>query len=921
MQESIEDLRLLIENLRDIAIVMIDLRGRVTNWSPAVERILGYGEDEFVGQPAAMVFTPEDRANAVLEQEMKAAETKGRAEDKRWHLRKDGTRFWCNGLMVSLRDESNALRGFAKVMRDETERKLDEERLRESEERYRVIAETASDAIVTIDEENTILFVNAAAENIFGYKIEEMRGARLTMLMPEYLRHLHEAGLTRYLETNRRHISWAGVEVTGLHKSGREIPLEISFGEFIHIGRRFFTGIIRDITERRRIDNALKESEERFQRLVELSPDAIVVHVEGQITFINSSGMKLLRATSPEQIIGKPIMNFVHSDFHDTVGDRLRMMSAGEIVSPTEMKYVRLDGTEIYGELMSVPFTYKGKPAVQAVVRDITERKRAEETLREREEQFSTLANSIPQLAWMADSEGYIFWYNQRWYDYTGTTLEEMRGWGWQTVHDPAVLEGVIERFKQSLATGEPWEDTFPLRSKEGEYRHFLSRALPIRNAEGRIVRWFGTNTDVEEKLRAEEERERLLKGEREARLQAEKANRLKDEFLATLSHELRTPLTSIYGWARLLRSGKLDPDASSRALEVIERNAHAQRRLIDDILDVSRIITGNLRLSVQPIALVPVIEAAVDAVRPAADAKHIQLQINIEPQTGVISGDPDRLQQIVWNLLSNAIKFTPEEGRVELQLSRFNSTVQIKVSDTGEGIEEEFLPFVFERFRQANGTTTRRHGGLGLGLAIVRHLVELHGGTVAAKSRGREQGSTFTVTFPVARTATGAKQSRRAQDVSRQKVVPPISPPVLNDLRVLVVDDEADTLEFLTMVMEGCGAHVTAAASVSEARDALANARFDFLLSDIGMPGEDGYALIRHVRALEKEHGGHRIPAMALTAYAREEDRLKSLRAGFQMHMSKPVDPEELLAVVASFAGRTDSGNSQLAEESHDPK
>ncbi len=517
----------------------------------------------------------------------------------------------------------------------------------------------------------------------------------------------------------------------------------------------------------------------------------------------------------------------------------------------------------------------------------------SEAAVGESERQLRTLANAIPLLAWMAEPDGHIFWYNQRWYDYTGTTPEGMEGWGWQSVHDPKILPRVLERWRASVTSGEPFEMEFPLKSSDGEFRSFLTRVTPLRDEHGRVVRWFGTNTDVEELRRA-------LK-------QAEDANSMKDEFLATLSHELRTPLTSILGWARMLSSGKLDEANTARALETIERNAKAQSQLIEDILDVSRVITGKLRLEVQPIDLTGLIESSIDAVLPAAEAKGIRLQRVLDSGASMVSGDPARLQQVIWNLLSNAIKFTPKDGRVQVKLERINSHVEIIITDNGQGISPDVLPFIFERFRQADSTTTRTHGGLGLGLAIVRHLVEMHGGTVEVESLGEGLGSTFTVKLPLV--AVRSLNVRRASDDER--VHPTASngsrfncPPELDGLRLLVVDDEEDTRTLLKIVLEKCGASVATASSAREAIATLKETRPDVLISDLGMPEEDGYALIKKVRSLPEEEGGN-TPSAALTAYARVEDRMKVLRSGFQIHIPKPVEPAELIAVVANLAGR----------------
>ncbi|HEY0174346.1 MAG TPA: ATP-binding protein, partial [Pyrinomonadaceae bacterium] len=385
---------------------------------------------------------------------------------------------------------------------------------------------------------------------------------------------------------------------------------------------------------------------------------------------------------------------------------------------------------------------------------------------------------------------------------------------------------------------------------------------------------------------------------------EAHEASRLKDEFLATVSHELRTPLTAILGWAHMLRTGRLGADSAAGAFETIERNARAQSQLIDDLLDVSRAITGKLRIDVRPVDPNSFIEAAVEAVRPAAEAKGVRVQKVVDTGLVTVSGDPVRLQQVVWNLLSNAIKFTPRGGRVQVRMERVNSHVEIAVSDTGAGIVPDFLPHVFDRFRQADQKTTRRHGGLGLGLAIVRHLVELHGGSVRAESAGEGQGSTFTVLLPVAPVYASDPSEGRVHPAARDTLPPFECPDRLDGLRVLVVDDEPDTRDMLKAGLEHCGANVTTVGSAAEAFALIEREPPHVLISDIGMPEEDGYDLIRKVRKLPAERGG-RVPAIALTAYARAEDRMHALRAGYQMHVPKPVELVELAAVTASLARR----------------
>jgi signal transduction histidine kinase/ActR/RegA family two-component response regulator len=409
---------------------------------------------------------------------------------------------------------------------------------------------------------------------------------------------------------------------------------------------------------------------------------------------------------------------------------------------------------------------------------------------------------------------------------------------------------------------------------------------------------------EIQERARAEEALRFALVREQMARSEAQAANRMKDEFLATVSHELRTPLNAIIGWSHLLRSGRLDEATVIKAVETIDRNAKSQAQLIEDILDVARMITGKLKLNNDPVDLSAVINAAIDSVQLAADAKDIQLAVTLDPSARHTIGDSNRLQQVVWNLLANAIKFTPANGRIEVKVERAGRYAQLCVSDSGQGISAEFLPFIFDRFRQADGTSTRQHGGLGLGLAIVRQLVELHGGTIKAESKGEGKGATFIIKLPL---APSNKRSAR-----RERVTGPLTPrnkdesvavvPQLDDVRVLLVDDDPDTLQILSVMLEETKATVQVAASVGEALEVLEWFTPDVLVSDLAMPDEDGYSLIEKIRQAENGVGPH-IPAVALTSYVRVEDRTRALSAGFNMFVPKPVQPNELISAIANLA------------------
>lgn len=505
------------------------------------------------------------------------------------------------------------------------------------------------------------------------------------------------------------------------------------------------------------------------------------------------------------------------------------------------------------------------------------------------EQALRLVLDGMPQLVWSTRPDGYHDFYNRRWYEYTGADPDVTRGGGWNDALHPDDQQRAWERWKRSLESGEDYEIEYRFRRADGEYRWFLGRALPMRDETGRIVRWFGTCTDIDDQKRLEQQRAEVL-------AQAEATSRLKDEFLAIVSHELRTPLTAILGWARLQRSR---PDLLPKAMTVIERNAEAQAKLIEEILETSRIVTGKVRLSRRLADLNEVVQAAVDTIRPTAESRRIHLEAALASSPVPIDCDPDRLQQVVLNLLVNGVKFTPEGGTVQVRIGVEELRARVVVADTGRGISPSFLEHVFDPFRQGESSTTRQHGGLGLGLAIAKQLVELHGGTVTAASRGLGAGATFVVTLPLApetgRTSLGKPALREADDAASR-------PSGLDGIRVLVVDDEVDARELVTMLLREAGAETVEASSVSSALAAVDRSPPDVLVSDIGMPLEDGYSLIRKIRSRRPEAGGN-VPAIALTAFTRGEDVARSSEAGFARHLAKPVAPEELVAAVRQLA------------------
>jgi PAS domain S-box-containing protein len=517
---------------------------------------------------------------------------------------------------------------------------------------------------------------------------------------------------------------------------------------------------------------------------------------------------------------------------------------------------------------------------------------RSREPDRGAEARLAFVADRVPVfIAQLDEQERYVF-VNRPYAGYYGRRPEDIIGRHLREVTGEQAYVELRPRVQCVFAEGRDaiWE------TAEGA-KHFQFRATIARDDDGHTHGMLIVGTDITKRKLTEVELER-------AKRDAEAASRAKEDFLAVLSHELRTPLNAVYGWARMLRSGQLQAEAAERALDVIVRNANAQVQLIDDLLDMSRIIAGKMRLDVRPVDLEAVIRAAIDAVRPAADSKEIRLQCVLDPRAVGITGDPDRLQQVVWNLLINAVKFTPRCGRVQVHLQRTNSHIEIVVSDTGQGISEDQLPHLFKRFHQADSTSTRSHTGLGLGLALVRHLVELHGGQVTAHSPGEGQGATFTVELPVAIAHREKEREAWVHPTARAALLSAAGPS-LSGLRVLVVDDDRDSLDLVHTILVSLGAEVRECASASAGLKIVQEWRPHVLISDIEMPGEDGYTFIRKVRALDVTEGG-KTPALALTAYGRVEDRLRTLSAGYNMHVPKPVDPAELGVIVASLCGRS---------------
>jgi PAS domain S-box-containing protein len=825
----------IIESAED-AIISKTLQGVITSWNQGAEQIFGYTASEVIGKSITILIPPDH-----LDEEPAILARLGRGERVQHYetvrVRKDGTLIDISLTVSPIKDQHGNLIGASKIARDITAQKQVRRELDEAAARLNLTLEASHLGDWSWDAATDVVNFSETAARIFDIAA----GPQMTWTAMQALLHEDDRERARLAveESLAQHTAYdveyrlvrPGGNVRWISAKGR--------GDYDEAGNiRGMIGVVQDITERKAIEQTLRDQTEALRTTNEV----------GQLISAELDLHKVVQAVTnaATELTGAKFGSFFYNVVNEEGSSYLHFSLAG---APRE-KFPDVP-MPCAKDLFGPTFRSEGIVRIDDVSKDPRYGKNSP--------YFGMLAGQFDIASYLAIPV----------ISRSGEVL------GGLFFGDPRV--GAFTTQHEQIVTG-------------------LASQAAIAMDNARL--YDAAKRAHAEAQRVAEDKERLYQ-------QATESSRLKDEFLATISHELRTPLNAILGWAHIVRSGQLDNGSYAKALDTIERNARAQAQLIDDLLDVSRIITGKLRLDVRPADPNSFIDAAVEALRPAADAKGVRVQRIID--TGLISipGDPVRLQQVVWNMLSNAIKFTPRGGRVQVRLERVNSHIDIVVSDTGQGIHPDFLPHVFDRFRQADQRTTRQHGGMGLGLAIVRHLVELHGGTVTATSPGAGLGATFTVSLPVTPVYQVDEIGTRVHPAASDFSPAPENVERLDGLKILVLDDEKDTRELLHAGLSQCGAQVVLADSAGDAFEAISTELPDVLISDIGMPVEDGYEVIRRLRSLPAEKGG-KIPAIALTAYARVEDRMQALKAGYQMHVPKPVELAELAAVVASVARRS---------------
>ncbi|ERT09390.1 sensory box protein [Lyngbya aestuarii BL J] len=916
LRQSEQRYRSLVSILSSI-VWTVDPEGHFIQPQPAWETYTGQSWSEYQNWGWLQAIHPEDQARVQsLWIQARDNKTIYQSEGRIWNAATQNYRYF-EAKGIPLFNSEGSIQEWVGTITDVDNRKRAEIALGQSEERFRQMAENVEDVFWIRDvEDEQILYVSPAYETIWGYSAESLYANSydwLEAIHPEDALRVRTAIFEQEQGLNGQFSQ----EYRLLHPDGsvrwirdRSFPIANEQGKV-----RRIAGIAEDITNSKEVAAALRRSEQQFRVAQELSLYAFTILksvrdetgqiVDFELIYVNPKAAEAIKRPA-EHLIGQRLLEVLPGSQLNT-NLFYRYIQVVETGQPHNIEILYdADGITGWFHNMAV----KLEDGVAVSFNDISDRKQAEEALRDSEaaakaraEELETLMEAVPAAIWIAhDRHCHQMSANLTAYELmrmspgeitTATSPDGKNYLPFKQQRNGKEIPPHELPMQRAGRTGEEVEGELEFVFDSGDVRYIYGKAVPLRNDQGKVRGVIGAFLDVTERKQAEAEREQLLARERAAREEAEAANRIKDEFLAVLSHELRSPLNPILGWASLLQRQKVDDQVFHQALTTIERNVKLQVQLIDDLLDVSRILRGKLKLNRSSVDLVVVILSAIETVRLAAEAKSIEIRTHLDTQAGKVLGDAGRLQQIVWNLLSNGVKFSESGGQVDVYLECVGNEAEIRVQDRGKGINSKFLPYVFEYFRQEDGTTTRKFGGLGLGLAIVRYITEMHGGTVQADSPGVEKGATFTVKLPLLPLDGKSLDSDNIINASS------INAQCLQRIQVLIVEDEADTREFLTLMLEQAGATVIAMTSAPEGLKAFMNSTPDILVSDIGMPGMDGYQLIKQIRSLYKNESDKQMPAIALTAYAGEADFKKAHRSGFNQHISKPVEPQILIQAI----------------------
>ena len=921
LRQSEERFRQMAENVEDVFWIRDIKDNQILYVSPAYERIWGKSCDSLCANPYGWLETihPEDQERvrtSFLEQKLE-----DQVSQEYRIIRPDGSIRWIRDRCFPIQNEQGEVCRIAGIAEDITASQQVEAALRRSEQQFRAAQELSLYAFTILksvrDETGQIIdfeciYVNPKAEEALKRSAEDIIGKRLLQILPG--NQLNTNLFNRYVqvvETGKPHNIEILYDADGITGWFHNMAVKLEDGVAVSFS---------DISDRKQAEDALRASEtaararaEELEILMEAVPAAIwIAHdrhchqMSANLTAYELMRMPPGSPTTATPADGDTLLPFKQQrNGKDIPFRELPMQRAGrtgeEVEEELEFVFDSDDVRHIYGKAVPLRDDSGKVRGVIGAFLDVSERKRAEEALQASEERFRLAARAVTGIVYDWDLRTNHVYRSEGLRQLIGVGPEEVppdRDWWSERIH-PEDLSVIRPQMLSTLANGgDRYSFEYRVQHVDGRWIDVWDRGYIIRNRQGDLVRVVGSTADISARKRAEAEREQLLASERAAREDAEAANRIKDEFLAVLSHELRSPLNPILGWANLLQRQPVDDEIFHRALTTIERNVKLQVQLIDDLLDVSRILRGKLKLNRSSVNLVGVIVPALETVRLAAQAKSIEIQTHLDPQVGRVLGDAGRLQQIVWNLLSNAVKFSDSGGKVDVYLEKVGTEAEIRVQDRGKGINPKFLPYVFEYFRQEDGTTTRKFGGLGLGLAIVRYIAEMHGGTVQADSPGEGKGATFTVKLPLL-PPNGESSENDKTDNSQS-----VDGQCLQGIRVLIVDDESDTRDFLSVMLQRAGATVIATPSALAGLQEFMRSTPDILVSDIGMPEMDGYQLIKQVRSFYKNKSDKEMPAIALTAYAGETDSQKAYNSGFNRHISKPVEPQHLVKAILDLLG-----------------